>query len=359
MQGSERNLYIDVMKGILIILVVIGHLPFFDYNSRTLILIYSFHMPAFLIIGGMLSHINKDSRLSSIIVKRLKNTLLPYFIFSLITFFILPVSSKDRLISAALAVFRGLGDPINSLNLPLWFLTYYFVVMLTFEIIEWLSYKIKNLFTEKDVYYPVAIFNLIFIIPLMYFSYIYAKTYHFPRIPFNVEISLFSLLFVYVGKIFSVYIQKSISIIKKDLFLKILFIILSTILVSIFIIFWYKFSMSNGRIDLNARDYKNARLMYVDAFLGFIIFSYFSYIISLIPFVNKFLASLGENSIYILAYHVPSVFYINVFILPILPQVVGIALSKTSIISIALYASLNILFSLVLAFFQKSVKKSA
>ena len=41
------------MKGLLITLVVIGHLPFFDYDSRTLTLIYSFHMPAFLIIGGI------------------------------------------------------------------------------------------------------------------------------------------------------------------------------------------------------------------------------------------------------------------------------------------------------------------
>ena len=68
-----RNLYIDVMKGILITLVVIGHLPYFEYDSRTLILIYSFHMHAFLIIGGILSHVDENTKLSTIIVKRIKS----------------------------------------------------------------------------------------------------------------------------------------------------------------------------------------------------------------------------------------------------------------------------------------------
>ena len=87
MSITNRSKYIDVMKGLLIILVVIGHLPFFDYNSRTLTLIYSFHMPAFLIIGGMLSHINEDTKLSTILYKRIKGTLIPYFLFYFISFF--------------------------------------------------------------------------------------------------------------------------------------------------------------------------------------------------------------------------------------------------------------------------------
>ena len=83
MNKNPRSTYIDVMKGLLITLVVIGHLPFFDYDSRTLTLIYSFHMPAFLIIGGILSHIDENTKLSTIVIKRIKGTLcFLYYIFN-------------------------------------------------------------------------------------------------------------------------------------------------------------------------------------------------------------------------------------------------------------------------------------
>ena len=66
-ETKTRNQYLDIMKGLLITLVVIGHLPFFEYDSRTLTLIYSFHMHAFVIIGGLLSHVNENTKISTII----------------------------------------------------------------------------------------------------------------------------------------------------------------------------------------------------------------------------------------------------------------------------------------------------
>ena len=85
-----RNKYIDILKGLLMMLVIIGHLNFFDYNARTLTLIYSFHMPAFLIIGGFLSHIDENSKLITIIKNRIQKTLIPYFTFYLISFILIP-----------------------------------------------------------------------------------------------------------------------------------------------------------------------------------------------------------------------------------------------------------------------------
>lgn len=356
MPVKKRSAYIDVMKGLLIILVIIGHLPYFDYDSRTLVLIYSFHMPAFLIIGGMLSHIDNNTKFSTIIIKRVKGTLYPYIIFSIITFFIMPVGTKERAISGLTAALRGIGDPVNSLNLPLWFLTFYFVVMITFEIIEWLSYRIRSLFSKSNSYLPIAIIDILIIIPIMTLTYIYARVLKLPRIPFNVEIAHFCLLFVYVGKLIGVYIKDSLVKINGDGLLTFITAIISTVALIIVAIYWYRFSMRNGRIDLNARDYKDAFFMYVDAFLGFFIFAYFSYIISLIPFINKILACIGENSMYVFAYNVPANFYINTFILPLLPQIVSITLAHNSIMSVALYTSLILLYSLCLALIHKSIR---
>ena len=363
MSNNPRNLYIDVMKGLLITLVVIGHLPFFDYDSRTLTLIYSFHMHAFLIIGGMLSHINKNTKLSTILIKRIKGTLIPYFIFYIISLIFIPSPSTEQKVKAIVVMFRGIGDPVNAINLPLWFLTFYFVVMTLYETIMWLSYRIaflgnsQNGENEKPVL--VSFITFIFIAIIMYISYIYARYYKMPRIPFNVEIAGFCLGFIFLGNVLFKCVPLAYSEIKKNTFASVLSIILIIILLIVFSTSWYILSMHNGRIDLNARDYKNALFMYVDAILGFFIFAIISYQISFIPLIKNLLGIFGENSLYILAYHVPSVFVTNVFIIPHLPGVVALALTQNSIFSILILTSLGILFSLILAFIHKSIHFSA
>ncbi len=87
----RRNPRIDNAKGILIILVVIGHflLPLEGMHTRFVTnlfyLIYTFHMPAFIFISGMMSHgmyIDGEFRLD-----RFFSTLWLYFIYKTIVFF--------------------------------------------------------------------------------------------------------------------------------------------------------------------------------------------------------------------------------------------------------------------------------
>ena len=364
MNNKNRSLYIDVMKGLLITLVVIGHLPFFEYDSRTLTLIYSFHMHAFLIIGGILSHVDENTKLSTIILKRLKGTLLPYFIFYIISLIFIPSPSVEQKIRSIIVMFRGIGDPVNAINLPLWFLTFYFVAMTAFEMIEWFAYRIKiSIFEENrdgnnERSGFIAILTFIIIALLMYISFLYARYYKMPRIPFNVEIAGFCLGFIFRGKILGKYVPLAYTEIKKNTAAAVFTFIFVVIILAVFTISWYELSMYNGRIDLNARDYKNALLMYVDAILGFFIFAILSFPISKIPLVKNIFSVFGENSLYILAGHVPSVYVTNVFLIPHLPIIVGTTLAHNSIFSIIVLTSLGILFSLFIALIHKSIRFS-
>ncbi len=409
-KNKNRNIYIDLMKGFLITLVVIGHLPYFEYDSRTLILIYSFHMHAFLMIGGILSHIDKNTKLSTILYKRIIGTLVPYFVFYLITFIIVPTNTEQKL-NAIPVVLKGIGiPPDHALNLPLWFLTFYFVAMTTFEILQFITYKIAKITTRTgklckpatrtgelckptirtgELCEPMlaTLLTLIFISIIMRASFIYARIYKLPRLPYNIEIAGFCLGFMFLGNALGKMIPnikgRITSALTKNYFKIIVLIVVAFILILITKT-WYEYSMWNGRIDLNARDYKNAFYMYVDAIMGFIVFASASYIVYLIhTFIQKQLnaiddgkknnsiwlyipqriisfiyilsesfiklfAYLGKNSLYILAFHVPSVFYTNAFIMPFLPQGIQELLSHNSIISIIILTTLGISFSLLL-----------
>ena len=398
--SKKRNIYIDVMKGLLITLVVIGHLQYFEYDSRTLVLIYSFHMHAFLIIGGILSHIDENSKLSKILLKRIKGTLIPYFVFYLISFIIVPTFSNEQRLNALKVVIYGIGiPPDDALNLPLWFLTFYFVVMTLFEIIQIISHRIAKLFVRTnntvganfrsprtgelrepstrtgELHEPstrtgelrelllAMLITLIFISIIMRASFVYARIYKLKRLPYNIEIAGFCLGFVFFGNVLGKITQiknansnstRTINI--KSTIIKIAIIIISIFALALIAKTWYEYSMWNGRIDLNARDYKNAFYMYVDAILGFILFAIFSYVVSLIPFIKKLFSYLGKNSLYILAYHVPSVFYTGAYLIPFFPASLRDILSRNSLISIFIMTSLGIAFSLLCSLFHKAVK---
>ena len=75
---SERVLYIDKLKGFLILLVVIGHIGYANCTTMTVVndLIYSFHMPFFIFLSGfVVSYITPRK-----LIKKLVGYLIPFFI---------------------------------------------------------------------------------------------------------------------------------------------------------------------------------------------------------------------------------------------------------------------------------------
>ncbi|MCH5337433.1 MAG: acyltransferase family protein [Acetatifactor sp.] len=81
---EERLNYLDMLKGIGIVLVVLGHTPTLSEDIRTWII--SFHMPLFFIVSGILFAFKDSSRepFRPYLSKRFKSTMIPYFWFSLL-----------------------------------------------------------------------------------------------------------------------------------------------------------------------------------------------------------------------------------------------------------------------------------
>lgn len=81
-----RTPYIDVARGIALILVVWGHI--LSGSTFTFQWIFSFHMPIFFFLSGMCFHPEKFDTLGDFLKKKVKTRILPYFIIALLGFLI-------------------------------------------------------------------------------------------------------------------------------------------------------------------------------------------------------------------------------------------------------------------------------
>lgn len=115
---KKRIIYLDIAKGIGMILVLLGHLQndtVFSYSPYILSLcswIFSFHMALFFIISGMLMAAKDENKkdLKVFIGKRFRSIMVPYFWFSLIYIFIVLYSLLiDKVV------------PLKTLFIQLWY----------------------------------------------------------------------------------------------------------------------------------------------------------------------------------------------------------------------------------------------
>ncbi len=95
---KERYLYLDVVKGIAIISVVLGHIILkYESNNSLCIWLYSFHLPIFFIISGILFALNPQKLVignKEFILKKIKNLLYPYITFSIISIIYLVIKGE-------------------------------------------------------------------------------------------------------------------------------------------------------------------------------------------------------------------------------------------------------------------------
>ena len=86
MNTKNRIKYLDLARGIGILLVILGHISMISNDLR--IYIVSFHIPLFFVVSGLLTgiseHRNGEKNLKAVIGDKARTILLPYFIFSVL-----------------------------------------------------------------------------------------------------------------------------------------------------------------------------------------------------------------------------------------------------------------------------------
>jgi len=136
----KRLIWADSLKGILIILVVLGHaiqetLKAGCFDNHLWNMIYSFHMPAFMAISGFLNYRTRDwsktNRLS-MIYRRFQQLMIPFFCWALIKILIYPPYHINRFVNAILF-------PDGAF----WFLWVLFFIFVFFYVGDWIAEKLR------------------------------------------------------------------------------------------------------------------------------------------------------------------------------------------------------------------------
>ncbi len=307
--------WIDALKGIGIILVVLAH------HSLPISLdtyIFSFHMPLFFFISGFLFDFDKYAESARNFVKeRFKSLIIPYFFFALITclfYFIMDelftpgvptieffehiILLEKSIVHGAFHILLGFGLAV-SYNPPLWFLSCLFVTELLFY-----GLAKKHYSEPRKIVFWLTVSGII--------GYLYSVYVPF-RIPWNVDVALAAIVFYGAGNLFrkltesetgsrtgiSLQLDSGIrdKFSKAERYLPVIAALLSVLYLG----YLLKFPTEN-KVNMNVLQYGGYFFsFYILAFAGIFTFVYmFKKIGS-----STVLEYYGRNSLVILALHFP------------------------------------------------------
>ena len=182
----------DIIKGILIILVVLGHTNFVGKE-----VIYWFHMPLFFLISGFFFKKSKSlEELCNSFKLRLKKYLRPYFCYLLILSLILYACKIIDIDTVFLVKALIGGKALHSYFAVFWFITTLLFTNLFYSLIIFY-------FKESTIYFILLMYLISMI--QYFFNSKYNLTYY---VPFNIDSSFFAIIFFHIGYVFNSIIKK-------------------------------------------------------------------------------------------------------------------------------------------------------
>jgi acyltransferase len=293
-QGRVR--WIDIARGIGILLVIYGH----GLNADSYrFIIYSFHMPLFFFLSGVVFHVRKYEHFTHFVTKTTKNILIPYFLFALASFLIWIISTEPNkwnshvIREQFITMFYGSGHGDYLLfNNLLWFLPCLFVVKIFFGLI------VK--FVQKKRYIILA---LIISSLIGYMMYILTPKL---ALPFGTEIAFSGLVFFGGGFLFSKMTEKTELSLRRHAV--VLFVIFSLVCVFFAI---RNYDIYGVQIDMKINRLNNYFYFYAAALSG--IFS--CLILSMLIKKQQLLEYLGKNSLILFVWHLVVFSYLSKFFL--------------------------------------------
>ncbi len=291
--GNKRKEFIDVAKGIGIILVVLGHLNSAEQPIRNFI--YSFHMPLFFLLSGLF--FNGDTDFPTLLKKSVKTLLVPYLIFVALDAVVYIFDNNFQVESIAFAfnsrALSATGLRLRITNLPIWFLFALFYIRLLYYYVH----------RSKIVEAIIIIIGFVLVAVAKYFWYP-PKCMYIVAIPCFV---FYSMGYRLKNFVFSLGEKKTT--------------VVGCMLTCLLFVALCVLSNINDCVNIYSYKYGNVILFYINAFIGCGLTLYISLCISKIKGVSTVFAYYGRNSVVVMVFH----YYLCRIILPDLMSAIGMS----------------------------------
>ena len=306
--GGGRIEWIDIAKGIGIILVVLGHIT--PRGSFINDFIYVFHMPLFFICCGLCFKGNTSFR--DLLKKRLRQLMLPFIFFFMMTAPICIYIAKDY----------ALNRILNDAPYALWFLPVLFISELFFwEICHYL----------KNKKYMLLAICILFLAGYVLYKYKIG-------IPYSLSAVFHATAFIGIG-----FYVKNMNYRYKLLTAITLFVLLSASV--LFVLPKESFNLIHNKLG---PEYYGFLFSLLGAFM----------VIALSQKIksNRFLSFFGQNSLGIMCIHFPLLSIVTEFVKPV---IVNHIIYKCIELTIVLFGALliSILFEKYFPFVMGKIKK--
>ncbi|MBO5421432.1 MAG: acyltransferase family protein [Clostridia bacterium] len=340
--NSKRYDYLDVAKGLGILLVVIAHI---NYTPPLLTTIYSFHMPLFFFLSGMVFNRSRYTNFRSFIKRKLQTLICPYILFYVLSIlyrfcvdFLSDSQNIDwgKFLNLFLQMFLSQGSG-NLPNAPLWFVPCLFAVELAYfgisKLKNWLIICVSVLLTgfgwflESDL---IAFENNL--------------------LPWSLDSALFAVGFFALGNLMFNTICKAAEKAKTNR--SHLAGCISVFLLAVIML--VPLALYNGKVTMGSKVLNNGFIFYLTGLLGVCAILALSILFE----KNGFLKYCGRNSFQIMAVHylirdfiILCCLYFDIplydktnLIQTILPIIINICLS---LLCVALYNKVKLLLKTV------------
>lgn len=280
---TQRISWIDICRGIAILLVLYGHAL---GNDTQRFLIYAFHMPLFFFLSGIVFRLDKTKSFYSTILKNVKSILLPYFLFALLTYItslilIPPAAFSYESVSKQLfGIIYGSGNEgYLAFNVALWFLPCLFITKVAFTCLT-------RFITQRRMLITVLV--LISIV-----GFILANIRPDLKMPFGIETAFSASVFFGAG-----YLWNQSTRLKKIMTNRsVLLFLMATAATVIFA--GLNFYLYGTQIDMRLNRLNNYFLFYLGAFSGIL----GSLLLSMMIKRNILLEYIGKHSLLLFVWH--------------------------------------------------------
>lgn len=302
----KRVDWIDIEKGIAILLVIVGHTITTGYKgSITRGIIFSFHMPLFFILSGVTYKCSSSmEEYKKRVVRSAKHLLGPL----VITFF-------------EIIVYQCLHDSsgIGLLSIPnYWIGKIYMLIMCTGSPVRILGRDIEGI---GAAWFFIAFFfgriafdylHLVFrkeqlIVACVLVTIAGVLLGQKQPLPFSLDIAMSVMIFFYLG-----YRTKNIDL---ELYFGKRLIISLLVWIGILWITFPNYQKATY-LELATRRYPLFPISYIGAVAGIVFWAEISFIISKIPFVKMPFIYIGRNTLYLLLIHIFDYFWFDIWNVP-------------------------------------------